>query len=55
MHESFLVNYSINVFNPFNRTDFGGVQGKLASALFGRPTGAQLGPRNITMGLRLEF
>jgi hypothetical protein len=53
--ESVLINYQINFFNPFNRTDFGGVQGNVSASNFGRPTGAMLGPRNITMGLRLEF
>ena len=53
--ESVLVNYQINVFDPFNRTDFGGIQGNVSSSAFGRSTGAQVGPRNITMGLRLEF
>jgi hypothetical protein len=53
--ESVLVNYQINVFDPFNRTDFGNVQGNVSSTIFGRPQSAQAGPRNITMGVRLEF
>ncbi len=53
--ESVLINYQINAFNPFNRTDFGSIQTNISNASFGRPTGAMLGPRNITMGLRLEF
>ncbi|HEX5482492.1 MAG TPA: carboxypeptidase-like regulatory domain-containing protein [Terriglobia bacterium] len=55
IRESVALNYQINVFNPFNRTDFGGIQGNLNSPNFGRPTGAMVGPRNITMGLRIEF
>ena len=47
--------YRADVFNPFNRTDFGGINGTVGNVNFGRPTGAQLGPRNITMGLRAEF
>ena len=53
--ESVNIHYQLNVFNLFNRTDFGGINGTIGSANFGVPTGAQLGPRNITMGLRLEF
>jgi hypothetical protein len=55
IHESVLLNYQINAFNPFNRTDFGGVVTTITAVNFGLPTGAQLGPRTITMGLRLEF
>jgi hypothetical protein len=47
--------YRADGFNIFNRTNFGGVVGTVGNANFGRPTGAQLGPRIITMGLRLEF
>jgi len=47
--------YSINVFNPFNRTSFGGINGAINNANFGRPGGASDNPRNITMGLRLYF
>jgi hypothetical protein len=47
--------YSVNIFNPFNRTDFGNITGTINSANFGRPTGAQVGARTLTMGLRLEF
>jgi hypothetical protein len=55
IREAVLLNYQVNIFNPFNRTDFGGVNTTITSSAFGRPTAAQLGPRNITMGLRLEF
>jgi hypothetical protein len=47
--------YSINVFNPFNRTSFAGINGTITSANFGRPTAAYDAPRNISMGLRLYF
>lgn len=47
--------YRADAFNMFNRTNFGGVVGTVGNANFGRPTGPQLGPRIITMGLRLEF
>lgn len=53
--ESVRFTYRADFFNPFNRTDFGGINGTVGNANFGRPTGAQLGPRNITMGLRAEF
>jgi hypothetical protein len=53
--ESVRVTYRADIFNPFNRTDFGGINGTVGNVNFGRPTGAQLGPRNITMGLRAEF
>lgn len=47
--------YRADAFNAFNRTNFGGVVGTIGNANFGRPTGPQLGPRLITMGLRLDF
>ncbi|HYM11661.1 MAG TPA: hypothetical protein VEU62_13070, partial [Bryobacterales bacterium] len=47
--------YRANAFNPFNRTDFGGINGTIGNANFGRPTGVQVGPRAITMELRLMF
>ena len=47
--------YRADAFNPFNRTNFGGVVGTVGNAAFGRPTAPQNGPRIITMGLRLEF
>jgi hypothetical protein len=53
--ESVRFTYRADFFNPFNRTDFGGINGTVGNPNFGRPTGAQLGPRNITMGLRAEF
>jgi len=53
--ESVEMNYSLNIFNVFNRTDFGGVTSTLNSTNFGRPTGAQDAARVITMGLRLIF
>ena len=45
--------YNVNVFNPFNRTDFGNITSTINSANFGRPTGAMVAARTITMGLRL--
>ena len=47
--------YRADAFNLFNRTNFGGVNGTVGNAAFGRPTGPQNGARLITMGLRLEF
>ena len=44
-----------DAFNLFNRTRFGGVNGTVGNAAFGRPTGPQVGARAITMGLRIEF
>jgi hypothetical protein len=47
--------YRADAFNLFNRTNFGGINGTVGNAAFGRPTAAQQGPRLITMGLRLDF
>jgi len=47
--------YRADAFNLFNRTSFGGVNGTVGNANFGRPTGPQVGARAITMGLRLNF
>ena len=46
--------YSANIFNLFNRTNFG-VNGAIGNADFGKATGPQQGARIITMGGRLEF
>ena len=46
--------YSANIFNLFNRTNFG-VNGTIGNADFGKATGPQVGARAITMGGRLEF
>lgn len=53
--ESFRFVYRADAFNIFNRTSFGGVNGTIGNANFGRVTNTQNGPRVITMGLRLEF
>ena len=53
--ESVRVTYRADAFNIFNRTDFGGINGTIGNANFGRPTGIQVVPRAITMGLRAEF
>jgi hypothetical protein len=53
--ESIRFTYHADAFNAFNRTNFGGINGTVGNPNFGRPTGPQLGPRNITMGIRLEF
>ena len=50
-----VLNYRADAFNLFNRTRFGGVNGTVGNANFGRPTGPQVGARAITMGLRIEF
>ncbi len=47
--------YRADAFNLFNRTRFGGVNGVVGNANFGRATGPQVGARAITMGLRLSF
>lgn len=47
--------YRADAFNLFNRTRFGGVNGIIGNANFGRPTAPQVGARVITMGLRLNF
>jgi hypothetical protein len=46
--------YTANAFNAFNRTNFA-VNGVVGNANFGRATGPQYGPRNITMQLRVNF
>ena len=50
-----VLQYRADAFNLFNRTRFGGVNGTVGNANFGRPTGPQVGARAITMGLRLSF
>jgi hypothetical protein len=47
--------YRADLFNAFNRTRFGGIVGALTAPNFGQVTGPQLGPRFITMGLRLNW
>ncbi|MFN8940215.1 MAG: hypothetical protein ACK5ZJ_10785, partial [Acidobacteriota bacterium] len=50
-----ILSYRADAFNLFNRTRFGGVNGVVGNAAFGRPTGPQVGARAITRGLRLTF
>ncbi len=50
-----VLQYRADAFNLFNRTRFGGVNGTVGNANFGRPTAPQVGARAITMGLRLSF
>ena len=50
--ESVRIIYRADVFNIFNRTAFGGINGLIGTPNFGRPTGIQVGQRAITMGLR---
>ena len=50
-----VLTYRADAFNLFNRTRFGGVNGTIGNAGFGRPSGPQVGARAITMGLRVEF
>jgi hypothetical protein len=47
--------YSAYLFNPFNRTQFGNIQASLTAPNFGQVTGPMVGPRIITMGLRLNW
>jgi len=53
--ESVRLQYRADAINAFNRTCFGGINGTVGNANFGRPGGVQVGPRIITMGLRLEW
>ena len=46
--------FQANAFNPFNKTDFA-ANGTVGNVNFGRATGPQYGPRNITLQLRLNF
>jgi hypothetical protein len=46
--------YSASAFNAFNRTNFA-VNGSVGNPNFGRATAPQIGPRTITMQLRLLF
>ena len=50
-----VLNFRADAFNLFNRTRFGGINGVIGNAAFGRPTGPQVGARAITMGLRISF
>jgi hypothetical protein len=47
--------YRADIFNLFNRTNFGNINGIVGGPNFGRPQSAGNGPRIITMGLRLSF
>jgi len=47
--------YRADMFNPFNRTRFGGIVGTLTASNFGQITAPQLGPRIVTMGLRVNW
>ncbi|MCX6623593.1 MAG: hypothetical protein NTY38_21515, partial [Acidobacteria bacterium] len=47
--------YRADAFNVFNRTAFGGINGTIGNANYGRATGAQVAARVVTMGLRAEF
>lgn len=47
--------YRADMFNLFNRTNFGGIVGTVGNPNFGLATGPMTGARLITMGLRLEF
>lgn len=53
--ERIRLQYRADVFNLFNRTNFGNINGTVGNANFGRPQSAANGPRVITMGLRLNF
>jgi hypothetical protein len=53
--ESVKLQYRADAINAFNRTNFGGINGTVGSANFGRSGGVQSGPRIISMGLRLEW
>ena len=53
--ESIRLQYRADAFNALNRTVFGNINGTVGNANFGRPGGVQIGPRAITMGLRLMF
>jgi hypothetical protein len=53
--ESTRLQLRADAINAFNRTVFGNINGTVGNANFGRPQGVQLGPRVITLGLRLEF
>jgi hypothetical protein len=47
--------FTMFVFNPFQRTDFGGITGTITSTSFGKPSGPAEGARQMNMGLRLYF
>ena len=53
--ESVRFSYRADAINLFNRTVFGGINGTIGNANYGRATAAQVAARVITMGLRLEF
>jgi len=52
--ESVRMQFRAEFFNAFNHTNFSGVGTTFASATYGRLTSA-LGPREIQLGLRLDF
>ena len=47
--------YTLFIYNPFQRTDFGSITSTITSGNFGRPGGAMEGARQMSMGLRLYF
>ncbi len=53
--ERFKLNYRADFMNIFNRSDLGSINVLIGNANFGRPGGAMLGGRYISMGLRAEF
>lgn len=53
--ESVKLRYRADFMNAFNRSDLGGINVTVGNANFGRPTGPMMGPRYISMGVRLDF
>ena len=55
VHERFIITLRGEFFNAFNRVVFGGPQGNVSNALFGRITAQSNLPRQGQVALRLEF
>jgi hypothetical protein len=55
MHERFLLTLRGEFFNAFNRVVFGGPQGNVSNAAFGKITAQANAPRQGQVALRLEF
>ena len=53
--ESVKLRYIADFINIFNRTDFGGINGTIGNANFGRAAAVQDGGRIVSIRLRVEF
>ncbi len=55
LRETMNVEYRVDIFNLFNRNEFGNINASVGDPDFGRPAGTQLAPRFIQMALKFGF